>query len=391
MAPMRVVHITEASAAGVRLHLRRIVPGLRSRGIEIGLILSALRADPDLQADVDLYRTLGCRVDLCPMRHGLAPLHDILAMRQVRRLVRAQAPAVVHAHATKAGLIARPAVSGLGGVRTVYSPHAFCFDAFPAGFRRRLAVGMERWLAQRTDRFAFVSETEKRDAVGLCHADEARIRVIPNGLPADFAAGLLPRDRARQEWGIPPEAVLVGVPGRLCRQKGQDWLLGALARLDLTGLGLRICFCGTGPDEVALQIACRRLGLALQVTWLGYVPDLPRRWRAFDLVVLPSRYEGLSYVLLETLAAGVPLIVSDIPANFPRPEWRGRLRAVPVGDEHALAAAIAEFAETRGEWAETARELAADVGLHFRLDAQVAQLAACYAECASPDPHPARG
>jgi len=377
---IRVVHVTEAAGGGVRVHLRRIVPGLRERGVEVDLILSPVRAEHDLSDDLDAYRELGCRVELCRMAHGPAPVGDWSAVGRVRRLLREWAPGVVHLHATKAGLLGRLAAAPLRGVRTVYSPHAFCFEGFPAGPRRWLAVRLERWLVRKTDRFVFVSEAEKEVAARVLSVADAQTCVVENGLPADFGETLLGRAEARGRWGIPDDAVAAAVPGRLAHQKGQDWLLRALARLDLRDSGLRFHFFGEGPDEAALRREAMRLGLDPFVSWLGYAPDFRSGLRAFDMVVLPSRYEGLSYALLEALAAGVPVVVSEIAAHLAHEAIRDHVAVAPLEDEQALAGAIAGLAKDRGRREAVAARSAEFMKTHFTLSAQVDGLAACYRE-----------
>ncbi len=373
----RVLQVAEATAGGVRVHLRRVVPELLARGIAVDLILSPLRAEPDFADDVEFYRQLGCRVDLYPMKRGPAPLADWKAIGHVRRRLREWQPQIIHAHATKAGLLARLAAAPFSMVKSVYSPHVFLFEAFFKQPLHCLAVGVERGLRSRTDLFVLVSRSEMAAAEGVCRIASERVCLVENGLPQNFVQRLLDRDQARAEWNISPETKAVCVPGRLVDQKGQDWLLRSIAELNLKKLGLHFYFCGTGPMESALRRLCRQLGLTPFVTWMGHVVDLTRRLAAFDLVVLPSRYEAFSYVLLETLAAGVPLIVSDLEANFPRQELRNYVPSVGMGDEPGLARLITAFVESQWRM-DAVRDASEFVQRSFRLEEQADQLVACY-------------
>ncbi|OGV68875.1 MAG: hypothetical protein A3K18_00345 [Lentisphaerae bacterium RIFOXYA12_64_32] len=379
---LRVLQVTGANAGGVRMHLRHIVPGLCAQGIAVDLILSPRGTEPDFKADLDMYRDLGCRIGFCYMPRLPSLRHDPPAFMTIRRCLREWAPAVIHCHATKAGLLGRLAAATVPGVRAVYSPHAFCFEGFQGRLARTLGAWMEGVLATRTARLVLVSEAEKEQAVARARIDPARVRVIENGMPESALNGLRSRDEVRAEWGIAPETVAVGVPGRLAFQKGQDWLLRALRGVDMGSLGIHFFMCGVGPMEAELRQQAADWGLAPFLTWKGYVPALGRQFRAFDLILLPSRYEALSYVLLETLAAGVPAVVSDIPSHFPRREIRDLLRPVRFGDDTALIAAMKSFCTERGEWAAVGARGPALVHEHFRLERQVARLAECYREVA---------
>ena len=96
--------------------------------------------------------------------------------------------------------------------------------------------------------------------------------------------------------------------GRLCEQKGQDVLIRALASLHNATVRLRLV--GAGPSEPSLRALCVELGVADQVEFVGNVDPRPHYWAA-DLVVLPSRWEGQSLVLLEAMACGATVIASS--------------------------------------------------------------------------------
>lgn len=382
-ATMCVTHIAEATGGGVWRHLRWIVPELCSRGVQVDLILSPTRSEPDFFETLTYFRKLRCRLDVWPMKHGVAPLRDRAAVRRIRQRLVEWQPHILHAHATKGGLVGRLAAAAVPNVRTVYSPHAFCFEGYPRGVRRQLGVRMERWLLNHTDRILLVSAAERQTATKIARIPEQMIQVVENGIPDGFGEQLLDRESARSAWHIPDDVVAIGVPGRLSPQKGHDWLLKAVAELHPQERRIHVYICGGGPSEQRLREQCMKLGIGSFITWMGHVPELAFGLRAFDIVVLPSRYEGLSYLLLETLAAGVPLIVSNIPANLPREHMRDHIPAVPVGDAPALAQAILELIRNPARRAQVGDWAPAFVRANFSLDRQVDGLLTCYQELLS--------
>ncbi len=378
-SPPHVVHMTEATGGGVRRHLRLIVPGLVRRGAKVDLILALNRAESDFSVDLAEYRSLGCRVDTVSIPSLFCVAAYPAAVRHTRNLLRTRRPQLVHLHAAKAGLVGRLAARD-AGVATFYSPHAFGFEGGGSVVVRRAVLWLERRLSSGTDGFVFVSEAEHRLALDRLGLDPDKTRVIENGLPRDFTDRLRERAQIRREWRIPEETLLIGVPGRLAHQKGQDWLIAALARVNFGLADVRILFCGDGPSRGRLRRLARKTGISARCLWPGCLPALSECCKAFDLVVLPSRYEGLSYALLEAAAADIPLIVSDIPANRLRPLPDGDLAAVPPGDCVGLARTIEEFLGARQDWAARARRNGEIVRREFTLERQIDGLFDAYRE-----------
>jgi glycosyltransferase involved in cell wall biosynthesis len=377
--PVRVLQVSEAAGGGVRRHLQRLVPELRCLHLEVDLLLGCGRAEPGLDADLAGYRALGCRTAVF---HGSGTVGALCGgIPALRRAIRDWQPDVVHLHATRAGLLGRLGRRGRRAPAIVYSPHAFVFQAHVPAPVRWLGWLLERRLAHATDAFACVSASEREAALTALAAEPERLHVIENGLEAAFAGSLLPRAAVRAAWGVPESAPLIGLCGRLAAQKDPATLLRGLAGCRQRDPRLRLAVCGNGPLAAALRRLSRRLGLDDTVLWEGFVPDLPRRLSGFDLLVLPSRYEGLSYVLLEALAAGVPVLAADIPANLPRACLRGPITLVPAGNPEAWAEALTTALATLASLRVQTAAVAPWVLQEFSAQRQATALADLYRHC----------
>ncbi|MFI7354761.1 glycosyltransferase [Streptomyces avidinii] len=306
----------------------------------------------------DFARAAGAEV--LTWRAGRAPgpglPAEIAGARQVLRQVR---PDLLHAHSAKAGLAGRLAARGT--VPTVFQPHAWSFDAV-GGVTAALALRWERYGARWADRVLCVSEAERH--AGESEGITARWSVIRNGVDLDHfrPGGPDPeRDRARARAELPlpadfpadgPLAVCVG---RICLQKGQDILLRAWPELLATVPGARLALVGDGPDTERL-----RRTAPPRVLFAGAATDIRPWLRAADLVVLPSRWEGMALAPLEAMACGRPVLVSDVSgARESLPPGQGRLCLVPPEDPTALAEALGRLlAEPRllAELGEQARQ-----------------------------------
>ncbi|MDO0927647.1 glycosyltransferase [Streptomyces sp. TG1A-8] len=321
----RVLHLAQPADGGVA----RVVRDLARAQLAAGLRVSVGCPDGGLAADL---RELGA--DVRVWRAGRSPGPALPGeVRRLVRLIDEVRPELVHAHSSKAGLAARLAVRGR--IPTVFQPHAWSFEAV-GGITAVLALHWERWGARWADRVVCVSEAER--ATGVRAGVRASYAVVPNGVDPDrftpVPAGV---SRAALLPDTDPVAPLVVCVGRLCRQKGQDVLLRAWPDVLRALPDARLVLVGDGPDRDALR---RRAHPRVHFT--GAVADAVPWYRAADLVVLPSRWEGMALAPLEALACGRPVVLTDVDgARESLPPALTARCLVPAEDPAALAGAVA--------------------------------------------------
>ncbi len=166
----------------------------------------------------------------------------------------------------------------------------------------------------------------------------SRIQVVPNAIEPGIPH---PRAGARRMLGIPEDRVVLGMLTRLRPEKGVDVLLEALAMLPAPRP--LACILGDGPERAAIEQRIAALGLSGDVLLAGHRDDAPRLAAAFDVGVVPSRWEGLPLAALEVMHADRPLVASAV-GELPRLLEPGRGIVVPAGDPAALAAALGRLA-----------------------------------------------
>ena len=188
-------------------------------------------------------------------------------------------------------------------------------------------------------------------------ADPARVRVVHNAVD-DPTAGLA-EDGAtvREALGVSPDERIVLVVARLTVWKGIDTVIAALGQL-VGGAPrrARLVVLGDGPDRPRLESLAASLPPGM-VTLAGELPhrEVGRWMRAADTLALCSGYEGLSHVLLEAMAAGLPVLVSDVGGNRALVTHRHDGLIVPYGDVAATASALGELLAD-GETSRTIRQ-----------------------------------
>jgi glycosyltransferase involved in cell wall biosynthesis len=221
-----------------------------------------------------------------------------------------------------------------------------------------------QWLERRLIRLADAIMVMSEEQAARFRGCAARVEVVhnaavplPEGCPLDASR----MSAALSGLGRP----LIGVVSRLSREKGVDVFLRACADLAARGVGYSAVVAGDGPHEAELKRLASELGLDGRVTWLGPVTAVGELYSMLDLVVLPSRSEGLPNVLLEALSMNTPVVATAVGAV---PDVLGVAGAgvlVPPGDHSSLSSGIIAGLGTADN--EAARRARAVTVAHFSL------------------------
>jgi len=299
----------ESTIGGTRRHIVDLALGQKSRGLDVHLAVSSLR-QASFEQDLRFLESRGCGVLRLPMVREIAPGRDALHLAALARHLESLQPGIVHTHSSKAGALGRLASLATGvGVR-VHTPHtfAFLFDAMFPAWKRALFREVETALAGHTQLTIAVSGTEAETIERSGVVARGRVRVVPNGPDPVRWMEARPLDRA--ELRLPPGVPVAAVLGLLNVAKGQDLALEALRRPGLENLHLVLA--GEGEMEGELRAQAVRLGVADRVRFLGFRDDAPAIVATADFTLLPSRWEGMPYIGLESMAAGRPLVATPV-------------------------------------------------------------------------------
>jgi glycosyltransferase involved in cell wall biosynthesis len=339
---IKVLMIAEACGGGTGRHVLDLSEGLLERGYDVHLIHSSGRTVDSFVGHAEFRERLGrlraIRQASYPMHRGIHP-GDFSAVRWVRRYIREHGPFdIIHGHSAKGGALSRLAALG-SDVRVFYTPHALVTMDPRLSPLKRLFYQVVEWaLSKATDRIIAVSPEEQRHGIrfGL---SRSRVILIPSGFePVPFP----PRGVVRRELCLPEDCRVVGFIGRLVEQKAPDVLIEAFATTANMLPQCRLVVVGSGPLKRSLRVMADLLGIANKVLWLGE-HDGKCLLPAFDLLALPSRYEGLPLVTLEALSAGLP-VVATASAGVELPvRHRHNGLIVPPNRPDLFAAALVEL------------------------------------------------
>ncbi|WP_063890817.1 glycosyltransferase [Sciscionella sediminilitoris] len=319
---MRILHVAQPQTGGVARYVLAAVADQRARGWAVTV------ACPD-GALAESLDAAGIPRMCWPA--GRSPGRGLVEeSRALREILDAVDPELVHLHSAKAGLVGRLVIRA--GLPTLFQPHGWSWHAAPVAAPARI---WERVACRWTSRLICVSEGEAVEAAaaGLrLPPTVVRNGVDRNAFPVQSRAA---RNAARLARDIPLDQPVVLCPGRITRQKGQDLLLAAWPLVLDRCPRARLILLGAGDLAEQLHAMAPR-----GTQFVAEVADV-RPWYALaDLVVLPSRWEGLPLTALEAFASGRAVVANAVPGL--REVLDSRCGAgVPPGDRCALAEAIA--------------------------------------------------
>ncbi len=376
---LRVIQVLEATVGGTRHYLLDLASSLPSDQFQQHIIVSALRDARFLQ-DIERMRSAGLEVTEVPMRRNISPISDFECMRQIRRVIRQWRPHIVHSHSSKAGFLARIAARSLN-CANLYSPHCFAFQMRFSSPRRALYTRLERFAARYTDLFVLASETDRQEAIAHGVATPDNTVIIPTGIRAADYRSQADVEDLRRALGISDFDAVIGTVAVLTPQKGHRYLLEAFARLSGNPV---LLLAGDGPEHDKLISQADSLGIADRVKFLGRRDDVPDLLAALDVFVLPSLWESLPYVLLEAMAAEVPIVATDVPgtAGLIGADTHGWL--APPADAAGLADTVQRALTNPRAAAEKASAASRFVETHHSLDNMIAQYVELYQQAGAP-------
>ena len=346
LSSMQILLVTEPGVDGVFRHVEALASFLLERGHRIHLAYSNVRGSDRLTQLVAKVSAAGGRTVNLAVSNAPG-LGDLAALLKLRRLVQEAQPEVIHAHSSKAGALAR-ALACLGVRQPIfYTPHAYYGLSGKSGMKSLLFNAVETVLG-RVGTTINLSAGEQAFARDALHIQQKRLRLIAN--PVDcvrFRPAEAPkRLEIRAALGVPAEAILLGSVGRLAFQKDPLTLYRAFAKACQSRPELWLYHLGDGELSEECAALADQLGIRSRIVRQTYLSEPLSFYQALDGMILTSRYEGLSFAVLEALACDLPVILSQVPGNNDFTE---------MGLSHCWSAAkedVDGFAEVIGQWAQ---------------------------------------
>ena len=327
--PLRVVHVVEALNAGVGRHVVDLVVHRPAghQALVVGPRVDGPRAEPELVAAL---RAAGAGVAHLDLHRVPRRPSDVATLAGLVALLRVERPDVVHTHATGGGLAGRPAARVLG-LPVVHTPNGLIPSA--------PVLRVEALLARATDRVVAVSESEAR-LLRASGVPADRVVVVPNASTPPDREGAGPDVPDLRAAAGPGDGPVVVTVARLVRQKAPEVVAAAARLVAARRPDVRWLVVGDGPLRDVVGTAAAAPPALRRVE---HLPGVGRALAGADLLVLPSRYEGLPFVVAEAAAAGVPAVVTRVTGNVDAVRDGVTGLVVPPQDPAAVADAVLDL------------------------------------------------
>ena len=308
--------IARLNIGGPALHVAYLTEGLASRGYDTTLVAGTLARGEESMADVARQRGVSI-VTLEALHREISPLSDLRAIVRLASVIRRERPTILHTHTAKAGAVGRIAAVLAGSARPPVIVHTFHGHVLRGYFGRVRTAAfriLERTLARWTTLLVAVSPEVRDDLVALGVAPAEKFAVVRLGIELEERVELNGAGRAeiRRVLGIGPDSFVVGWVGRMTAVKRTDDVLLSFQRLLARDVDATLCLVGDGPDRSRLERRAHELGIAKRCLFLGYQDDVGAFYSAMDALVLPSANEGTPVSVIEALAAGRPVVATDV-------------------------------------------------------------------------------
>lgn len=275
---------------------------------------------------------------------ALDPVTSARLIRRLYLLMRQCQPDIVHTHMARAGFAGRAAARLAGVPVIVHTFHGHVFSGEFDPLSTRLFIALEQLAARWSDTIITQTQSTRRELAEVHRvARQARMTILPLGLDLDAFAHT-PRGLGvfRRQWGIPPDAPLVGIVGRMVPVKNHALFLESAAQVRARLPNARFVIVGDGETRRDIEAQIDRLGLRGGVTLTGWQRDLAPLYSDLDVLVNSSHSEGTPTPIIEALTVGCPVVATAV-GGVPDLLGHGSLgRLVPPGSPALLAEAIVQ-------------------------------------------------
>ncbi|MGI8422825.1 MAG: glycosyltransferase [Chloroflexota bacterium] len=342
--PIKVCRvIARLNVGGPAVHLVHLSAGLDSRYPQrfAQRLVTGVEAAHEASM-VPFARASGIEPVILPeLAREVAPRDDALALAALYRLFRAWRPDVVETHTAKAGTLGRVAAVAARVPARIHVFHGHVLRGYFGARKTRLFLEVERALARVTTRLVALGDAQRRELLDFGIGTPAKVLSIPLGFELAPFLDAPRRGPIRPELGLPADAMVVGILGRLAPIKRHDVFVRAAAQIAAKRPDAHFVIIGDGETRFETEQLASALGIANRMHFVGWREHgaLPAVLADLDVLANTSDNEGMPVSLIEAMAAGVPVVATAAGGTVSVIDDGTSGSLVPPGDPDAVAAA----------------------------------------------------
>ncbi|WP_305373319.1 glycosyltransferase family 4 protein [Photobacterium leiognathi] len=247
----------------------------------------------------------------------ISPINDLKAFWILYKLFKLHNFDIVHTHSSKTGVLGRLAAKLAGVPLIVHTVHGFAFPAAKNRFERNVFLFMEYIGTKCSHKIICLHEDDKNIAIKKLKAKDEQVSILANGVDINkfYPPTINHKNYLRSKFGLPETAIVIGMIGRLWKQKNPEALLTAAFSILKLKKDVHFIFAGDGEYLSSMTQLVKEKDLQNNIHFLGWRDDSDEVLKTLDIFTLPSLWEGMPLAILEAQATGLPCIVSNIQGN----------------------------------------------------------------------------
>lgn len=310
MEKKKIVHIAQ-SPGGVAQYLYMLLKNMDRTKYENILICSY-----DYKKEIERFENITDKIYFVDMVREIELKKDIKAVFELRKIIKDEKPDTVYMHSSKAGAVGRIALLFNKKINKVYNAHGWYFNAEIGKKKKMLFTIIEKVLAYNTNMIVNISDSEYKSALEKKIAKPKKMCVIDNGIDFKEFDGIEEsRNKIRNMYHIKNDEVLIGVVGRVSEQKDPITFIKAAKIINEKYKNVRFMFVGSGNLENEVREYAKENNFIDKVIITGWVDNAKEYISAFDIAVLPSKWEGFGLAIIEYMACKKPIVATRVGRN----------------------------------------------------------------------------
>ena len=305
------------------------------------------------------------------LERPINPLKDLLALFEIYSFIREKQIDIVHTHSSKAGIVGRLAARIAGVKIIIHTVHGWSFNDYQPFWTRLLYIGLERWIGGFTNRLIVVSRYDQEKGLSNAIVSENRYSLIRYGIDYAEFSGKQDAGKARQELGIGPDDLVVGMIACFKPQKSPGDFVRLVVLIHQSLPRVKFVLVGDGALRENIEDLISQYNLPNNMFLLGWREDIPEILSAIDVFALTSLWEGLPISVLEAFASHKPVVATDT----------GGIREVvfenktgflaPLGDVKAMAEKVKILLNDKSLRLKMGDNAHSSLGVSYRVDYMV--------------------
>lgn len=274
----------------------------------------AFNIDQEIKPEI---KDLGCKVHLIPFQRSPLRADNIKAYKLIKHIMSKEKYDLIHTHTPIASVVTRLASRTLEKTKIIYTAHGFHFYKGSPLKNWIIYYPIEKLLAKYTDVLITINEEDYRTAVNNNFKAKSIELVEGVGINLDkFSPQTqMIKEKLRNQYGFSKNDYILIYAGELSYRKHQDLLVTVASKLKNKIPNLKILLAGTGQLKETYEKQIKELGIEEHVKLLGFRSDIDKLMALSDVAVSASRQEGLPVNIMEAMATGLPLVVTNCRGN----------------------------------------------------------------------------